>query len=87
MGVVTSLEASSLETPFGDLAGLLLDLLRPVVTNLSEGVRRRGCLPHAKTPALLLVAGGHHSAVIRLLTAFRGAWSCVVVSSAVQDSV
>ena len=63
------------------------DLLRPVVTNLSEDVRRRGCLPHAKTPALLLVAGGHHSAVVRLLAAFRGAWSCVAVSSAVRDSV
>ena len=88
VGVVTSLEASSLETPFGDLAGLLLAICfgrwRQICRRAcGEG----GCLPHAKTPALSLVAEGHHSAVVRLLAAFRGVWSCVTVSSAVRDIV
>ena len=76
MGVVTSLEASSLEIPFGDLAGLLLAIC---FGRWSQICRRAcgegGCLPHVKTPALLLVAGGHHSTVVCLLAAFRGAWN------------
>ena len=63
------------------------DFLRPVVTICRRACGEGGCLPHAKTPTLLLVAGGHHSAVVRLLAAFRDAWSYVVVSSAVRYSV
>jgi hypothetical protein len=51
------------------------------------GLAYGGCLPLAMAPAFLLVAEGLHLSVIRLLVAFRGAWCCRALSSAVRDIV
>jgi hypothetical protein len=58
-----------------------------MVTNLPQRMRHGGCLPLAKTPALLLVVGGLHLVIVRLLAASRGTWCCLAIASAVWDII
>jgi hypothetical protein len=77
-GVVTSLEASSLETQFDFvLVGLL-----PLVVSVGgevfvAGQATWGCIPLTKTSALSSVVESHHLVAVRLLAAFHGAWCCL----------
>jgi hypothetical protein len=50
-------------------------------------MRKGGRLPHVKTSDMMLVAGGLHLDVVRLLATFRDAWCCLAISSVVRDNV
>jgi hypothetical protein len=88
VGVVISLETSSLETPLARiLAGPLFVAASIDGDETAIGRASWGFANPLHDATLLVAVGGPHSVVGRLLATSLGALYCLAISSAVRDNV